>query len=110
MDGGLRNRRPSGLRIKEDVNPLEGVINVADIMLVFACGLMLALAVYWNIDLGPLGERVDLHKGQEVTETPEIRDDLVESQDRGKLYERVGTVYKDPATGQLFMLTDGEEK
>ena len=31
------------------------VINVADIMLVFACGLMLALAVYWNIDLGGRG-------------------------------------------------------
>ncbi|NLP17982.1 MAG: DUF2149 domain-containing protein [Firmicutes bacterium] len=110
MDGGLRNRRYSGLGRKEDINPLEGVINVADIMLVFACGLMLALAVYWNIDLGPVGERIDLHKGQEMTEDPKIRDDLVESPDQGGRYERVGTVYKDPATGQLFMLTEGEGK
>ena len=50
-------------------------------MLVFACGLMLALAVYWNIELGPVGERIDLNKGKEVTETPQIRDDLVETPD-----------------------------
>jgi len=67
--------------------------------------LMLALAINWNIDLG-VGQRVDLEKGQEVTDNPEIRDDLIETQGAGKLYERMGTVYKDPATGQLFMLTD----
>jgi len=53
MDGGLRNRQRRTLRATEDVNPLEGVVNIADVMLVFACGLMLALAVYWNIELGP---------------------------------------------------------
>jgi hypothetical protein len=106
MDGGLRNRRRRTFRLTEDVNPLDGVVNIADIMLVFACGLMLALAVYWNIDLAPVGERIDISKGQEVTEAPRIRDDLVEAPDRGEVYERIGTVYRDPATGQLFMLTE----
>jgi hypothetical protein len=77
-----------------------------DAMLVFACGLMLALAVYWNIDLGPIGERVNLNRGREVTQTPGLRDDLIETRDQGKLYEKIGTVYKDPATGKLFMLTN----
>ena len=94
------------LRSPEESNPLEGVVNVVDAMLVFACGLMLALAVYWNIDLGPIGERVDLQRGQEVTEVSDLRDDLVESEGQGELYEKMGTVYKDPRTGQLFMLTD----
>lgn len=113
MDGGLRmgNRRPGTLRETEEVNPLEGVINIVDAMLVFACGLMLALAIYWNIDLGPVGERINLNQGKEVTEVPQIRDDLIEMQDQGKLYERMGTVYKDPETGQLFMLTEtGDER
>lgn len=110
MDGGLRNRQRRTLRATEDVNPLEGVVNIADVMLVFACGLMLALAVYWNIELGPVGEHIDLNKGKEVTETPQIRDDLVETPDKGKIYERVGTVYKDPVTGQLFMLTESDGK
>ncbi len=108
MNGGLRSRRYRTHRESEDINPLEGVINIVDAMLVFACGLMLALAVYWNIDLGPIGERININRGREVTEVPELRDDLIETQDQGKLYERMGTVYKDPATGQLFMLTDEE--
>jgi hypothetical protein len=102
----LRSRRLRTLRTPEEVNPLEGAINIVDAMLVFACGLMLALAVYWNIDLGPIGERVNLNRGREVTQTPGLRDDLIETRDQGKLYEKIGTVYKDPATGKLFMLTN----
>lgn len=106
MDRGLRNRRLRTSRAAEDFNPLEGAINIVDAMLVFACGLMLALALYWNIDLGPVGERINLKQGREVTEVPEIRNDLMETSQEGKLYERLGTVYKDPETGQLFMLTE----
>ncbi|HHW54661.1 MAG: DUF2149 domain-containing protein [bacterium] len=105
MDGGLRKKSRSPFAVADDVNPLDGVANIADAMLVFACGLLLALALYWNIELGPVGERIDVTRGREVTEVPEIRDDLIETQDRGRLYERVGTVYKDPETGQLFLLT-----
>lgn len=94
------------LKMSEEVNPIEGVINIADAMVVFACGLMLALAIYWNIDLGPGGERININRGREVTKVPQIREDLIEAHDRGKLYERIGTVYKDPETGQLFMLTE----
>ncbi len=93
-----------------DVDPLEGTTNIVDAMLVFACGLMLALAVYWNIDLGPIGGRVDLQQGQEITDAPGLREDLLETPDQGRLYERMGTVYRDPRTGQLFMLTEEGEK
>jgi hypothetical protein len=107
VDGGLRRRRRWP---EEEVNPLEGTINIVDAMLVFACGLMLALALYWNVDLGPQGERVNLTRGREVTEVPEIRNDLIETQGQGKLYQRMGTVYKDPETGQLFMLTESGQE
>ncbi|NMB41373.1 MAG: DUF2149 domain-containing protein [Firmicutes bacterium] len=109
MNGGLRNKKFRMLK-STVVDPLEGATNIVDAMLVFACGLMLALAVYWNIDLGPIGERVDLQRGREITESPELRDDLIEAADEGELYERVGTVYKDPRTGQLFMLTGSDGK
>lgn len=102
MTGGLRKSRP---RVSEDVSPLEGAINIVDAMLVFACGLMLSLVIHWNVDLDKVGERINLNRGQEVTQAPEIRDDLIETQGEGKLYEKMGTVYKDPSTGQLFMLT-----
>ncbi|TEB15765.1 hypothetical protein Psfp_01850 [Pelotomaculum sp. FP] len=102
MDCGLRSSRR---RVPEDVSPLEGAINIVDAMLVFACGLMLSLVIHWNVDLSRVGERINLNRSQEVTGTPEIRDDLIETQGEGKLYEKMGTVYKDHATGQLFMLT-----
>ncbi len=108
MNAGLRNKGHRMLRSSEDVDPMEGTTNVVDAMLVFACGLMLALAVYWNIDLGPIGDRVDLQQGREVTESLDLRSDLFETQGQGELYEKMGTVYKDPRTGQLFMLTDKE--
>jgi hypothetical protein len=103
VNGGLRSSRR---RTSEEVNPLEGAVNIVDAMLVFACGLMLSLVIHWNVDLGQIGERVNLNRGQEVTHAPDIRDDLIETQGEGKLYEKMGTVYKDPATGQLFMLTN----
>jgi hypothetical protein len=102
---GLRSGRLRSIKDSEDLNPLEGIVNMVDAMLVFACGLMLALAVYWNIELSPVGERINLKLGRELTEVPEIREDLVETEGQGKLYERMGTVYKHPETGQLFMLS-----
>ncbi|MGI5823176.1 MAG: DUF2149 domain-containing protein [Dethiobacteria bacterium] len=106
MNGGLRSRKCGRSRLPQETNPLEGIVNIADVMLVFACGLMLALAVYWNIDLGPSGERVDLQRGQEVTEILDLQNELLETAGQAELYEKMGTVYKDPGTGQLFMLTD----
>ena len=104
MDGGLRNPRR---RITEEVNPMEGAINIVDAMLVFACGLMLSLIIFWNVDLMQTSERIDLRASEEITESPEVREGLIEAEEgQGKLYERMGTVYKDPATGQLFMLTE----
>jgi hypothetical protein len=108
VNGGLRSKRQRALRSSEEVDPLEGTTNIVDAMLVFACGLMLALAFYWNIDLGPIGDRVDLEQGREVTEALDFREDLIETQGQGELYERMGTVYKDPRTGKLFMLTNQE--
>ena len=104
MTGGLRRR---SRRKTDDDNPMEGTINIVDAMLVFACGLMLSLIIYWNVDLSRTTEQIDLRQGREITESPEIREGLIEAEEgQGRLYERMGTVYKDPATGELFMLTE----
>lgn len=103
MDGGLRSR---GRRRTEEISPLEGAINIVDAMLVFACGLMLSLVIHWNVDLGQMGERLEVDRGQEMTQDPDIQNNLIETQGQGDLYERIGTVYKDPNTDKLFMLTN----
>ncbi len=103
MNGGLRSRR---LRMPEEVSPLEGAVNIVDAMLVFACGLMLSLVIHWNVNLDQVREQVNLQMGQEVTENTEIKDNLIKTQDEGDIYQRMGIVYKDPETGQLFMVTN----
>ena len=106
MAGGLRSRSSRRLRTTEEVNPLDGAINIVDAMLVFACGLMLSLIIHWNVDLGQEGERVELNRSQEVTQDQDIQNNLIETEGQGELYEKMGTVYKDPNTGKLFMLTN----
>jgi len=105
VNGGLRNKRRL-ISMEEDLNPLEGAINIVDAMLVFACGLMLALVIRWNVDLAQFGDRVNITRGQEVSQDADVRNDLLESQGPGQLYEKMGTVYKDPVSGELFLLTN----
>lgn len=105
MNRGLRSRRRRRT-FDEDVSPLEGAINIVDAMLVFACGLMLALVIRWNVDLAQFDGSVKVTQGEELTDNADIRSDLIETEGEGQLYQKMGTVYKDPATGKLFMLTD----
>lgn len=103
----MRARLRSKSRLRsEEVNPLEGAINIVDAMLVFACGLMLALVIRYDVDLSQTKGRVNVTTGMEVSKDTSIRNDLMETNGEGQLYEKMGTVYKDPATGKLFMLTE----
>ena len=90
----------------QDENPLEMMANLMDVMLVFACGLMLALIVNWNVDLG--GQEVDYVSEQGITET-QLNENKTESEiDENQDYKKMGTVYQDPETGRMYMVTDGE--
>ncbi|MGL4483643.1 MAG: DUF2149 domain-containing protein, partial [Anaerovoracaceae bacterium] len=47
-------KNKSRLRINrksEEVNPMDGMASLADVMLVFACGLIVALIAAWNVDV-----------------------------------------------------------
>ena len=86
-DGGLRGGH---LRSKDDADPMASVANIADIMLVFACGLMMALVTVWNIDFTPLSELQD--KQLEAIDTPEdMPEDMA---DAGNAYVEKGMVYQ----------------
>ena len=100
--GGLRGGR---IRSKEDTDPMASVANIADIMLVFACGLMMALVTVWNIDFTPLSELQD--KQLEAIDTPEdMPEDMT---DAGNAYVEKGMVYQDPKTGKYYMVTEDKD-
>ncbi len=98
------------LNVEEDINPLDGLINIADVMLVLAAGLMLALIINWNIDIGGAGRStVPVSQGQEVSGMQGLNsegngDKAIDYQQ----YEKMGVVYKDPTTGKLYMVTSGD--
>lgn len=100
--GGLRGGH---LRSKDDADPMASVANIADIMLVFACGLMMALVTVWNIDFTPLSELQD--KQLEAIDTPEdMPEDMT---DAGNAYVEKGMVYQDPKTGKYYMVTEDKD-
>jgi hypothetical protein len=85
----------------DDEDPAAGLANLADCMLVLACGLMVALVVAWNIDIKNVTEVEVSDQAQELTDSETI-DESFEAD--GSTYEDVGRVYKDPETGKLYVI------
>lgn len=99
----LQNRRHLG-SAATDVSPMEGVANLVDVMLVFACGLMLAIMINWSVDLTVV---IDRDKLREV-EAEEIEQD--ENSLSASRFMDMGSAYMDPETGKvyIFATTDSE--
>lgn len=91
---------------EETVNPMEGMGNLADVMLVFACGLLLALIINWDVNI--LDDEAEAESspvlGEEITEFQSVLDGQGSPLDDGVDYEEMGVVYRDPETGTLYMV------
>jgi hypothetical protein len=89
-----------------DADPRVGLVNLADVMLVFACGLMLALVTYWNLDVSSMHEIVQSNEVAEVKDVEEFENDGM----GGGGFIELGKVYQDPMTGKFYMLQEDMEK
>lgn len=96
--GSFRTTRPA-----EDVDPMSSLGNIGDIMLVFACGLMTALVIAWNVDLGQFAQ-VDIGQSEAI-ERPEAVEEVLHG--GGSTYVEKGTVYQDAATGKYYLIEEG---
>lgn len=85
---------------REDVDPMTSMSGIGDVMLVFACGLMTALVVAWNVNLSEFSQ-VEL--GEEIED---VQDFVGEQTGGNSTYIEMGTVYQDAATGQYYLLED----
>lgn len=106
----FNNRRFNDFE-REDVNPMDGVANMTDVMLVIAVGIMLALVVAWNVDLNKLSEE-KLINPEELSVLEEDADGItpdlegLESIKELGLTE-AGTVYRD-SDGNLYIIEADE--
>ena len=83
-------------------DPQAALVNLVDIMLVFICGLVVALVSAQResmADAKPNGERV-VEQGRELTDLPEG----MRGQQGGEGMQPIGQVYKDPKTGKLILV------
>ena len=97
-EGGLRRSRLAGGAL----DPMASVGNLVDVMLVLAVALMLALVTYWNVAL-PGVEKLS----QDATPVDDMEAlEVLQGADAG--YEEVGSVYRDPESGQLYLFEDGK--
>ena len=96
------SRFRSRSEVGEDVNPSAYIVNLADCMLVLACGFMVAMLAHWNIDLS----RVEKVESDQLTEVaPEtMPEDVTQG---GSYYIEAGKVYQDPNTGIYYIVQDG---
>lgn len=85
-------------------DPMAGLVNLVDVMLVFACGLMLALVTYWNLDLPTVTELKD----EQMNELSDA-DEMAQEARGGNAYIERGIVYQDPVTGKLYWMEDTAE-
>ncbi|MBQ2681808.1 MAG: DUF2149 domain-containing protein [Eggerthellaceae bacterium] len=98
--GSSGSFRPA--RQVEEVDPMSSLGNIGDIMLVFACGLMVALVVAWNVDLGKFTQ-VQMDQEIQQDEIEQITEELY---GEGNAFVEKGTVYQDPVTGKYYLVED----
>lgn len=93
-------------------NPMDGVSNMSDAMLVLAVGIMLALVINWKIDIKEAyngqekKEVVDDSKLQEFETDEAKQNNAVSSEDIESNYVKSGTVYTDTNTGKTYVVID----
>lgn len=91
--------------VGEDVNPSAYIVNLADCMLVLACGFLVALVTFYNIQIAPVTELED--EDLEQIEPEELPEELLAGE--GSYYVEAGVVYRDPNTGILYMVENVPE-
>jgi hypothetical protein len=116
--GPLRLRRPGagpGARFRRGAeDPLAGVANLADLMLVFATGLLIALVLAWDLAraLDPsLPQRLRLMEALRSAEEVEALErggasDAADPRDGTGRFRSVGQVYQDTTTGRMFVVEE----
>lgn len=100
----------------DEEDPMAGVANLVDAMLVIAVGLLVFLVMSWNMQdvvfneeldqsqredaMNAMKNAVNIDQGQQLNDTPDV------SNSSGQGFSEVGKVYRDPSSGRLIMVTD----
>ncbi len=95
----------------DDANPMDGVSNMSDCMLVLAVGIMLAVVINWKVDIRSAysaknTERVNEDALLEIDEENTQNSSNVSYEDLQSKYKKSGTVYTDVYTGKTYVVIE----
>ena len=97
MKTGKLSRSTTSPFLESEGSPMESIANIVDVMLVFACGLLLVLVTVWNVDIG-LDRPDNMYEVSDVVEgSQDVQKDNL---------QEAGKVYRDPATGNLYFIEE----
>ena len=97
MKAGKLSRNTTSPFLESEGSPMESIANIVDVMLVFACGLLLALVTVWNVDIG-------LDRPDNMYEVSDVVNESQNVQEEN--LQEAGKVYRDPATGNLYFIEE----
>ncbi len=101
-----RFSRGGSSELGEDINPSGYIVNLADCMLVLACGFMVAMVASWGIDLSQMATSEISDADMQEIEADVVPEDL---ETAGSDFMPAGTVYYNPTTGSYYILKDDYE-
>ena len=103
----LRARRFSGG--EAPANPMDGLGNLADAMLVLAVGIMLALLLHWRVDITAVNAAAQESAAEEQIAIDES--ELSEAEEKeldAEELQRIGALYYDEESGTYYAIMEGE--
>ena len=103
----LRDRRRS--EAEAPVNPMDGLGNLADAMLVLAVGIMLALLLHWKVDISAVNAAAAPEERDEQIAIEES--ELSEAEERElneEELQRIGALYYDEENGVFYAVMEDE--
>ena len=92
-----------------DTNPMDSLSNLADVMLVLAVGIMLALIINWNVDISKVSGDAST-QSVDTTDALEFSDEELEEMSGDDINDddltQLGRVYYDKKTGTYYIVGD----
>ena len=99
----LREKRIRGE--EAGVNPMDGLGNLADAMLVLAVGIMLALIINWKVDITAVSTQVTEPEPEQIPISREDLQDTPADALNEETLQRIGALYYDEETGTYYAIT-----
>jgi hypothetical protein len=90
-------------RFREEISPMESMVNLVDVMLVFICGLLISIIIYWNLNMSNLVVIIDHKQLVKIDNPKKVTEEMQGASPSGN----VGTAVMDPKTGDLYVVRGG---